>query len=182
MINFLQFIGVGVILAIIFDFFRAYRRYKKVQKGKSVIQNILYFVIAWFIIIFSLLKLINGDIRIYLFFGILIGVLIYLSTFSNYVIKMFIKLFKINSEFMDYILLPIKLFRQILQKIYTFFILFIKKCCKLFLYVIFNIYKFFKNIFSKKVKMKIFNKQKRIKDGKKTKVKKPKRTKDSKKV
>lgn len=153
-IDFLQFIGIGVILAVVFDIFRSYRIYKKVNRKKALFQDILYFIIAWIIIIFALLNLLDGDIRLYLFVGLLIGVVIYFSTFSNLFLKLNIKLFKFIAKLFEYICLPIKFNYQVLQKICIFLFKIIKKCCKMFLNVVFSIYSFIKSIFLKLFKSK----------------------------
>lgn len=145
-LEFFQFIGVGVILAFIFDFFRAYRRYKKVNSKVVFMQDIIYFLIAWIILIISILKLLDGNIRLYLILGILLGILLYISALSSYTIKLFIYIFKVIHKFIDYILLPIELIKQVFEKISTFLVKIIKKCCKMFINMILNIYNFTKKI------------------------------------
>ena len=143
-IDFLQFIGIGVLLALIFDIFRAHRIYKKVDRNMALLQDIIYFVIAWLVIIIALLKLLTGNIRLYLFIGILIGFLMYFSTFSKYMIKLNLKIFKLNNKFIAYIFLPLKFNIELIEKIYEILSKFLKKCCKKFLNVIFSIYGFLK--------------------------------------
>ena len=162
-IDFLQFIGVGVLLALIFDIFRAHRIYKKVNKKMAIFQDVIYFLIAWLVIIVALLKLLKGNIRLYLFVGILIGMLMYFSTFSKYIIKLNLKIFKFNSKFIDYIFLPLKFDIELIKKIYEILSNFFKKCCKKFLNVILSIYKLFKKIFLN-INSKIVKNNKIIKD------------------
>ena len=173
-IEFLQSIGLGVILAVIFDFFRAYKRYKNIPKNMYFVQDIMFFFIAWIVIIFALLKILDGNIRFYLFIGIIIGIMLYISTFSSNAIKLYIKILKFNKRFFEYICLPIKFIIELFKKIYIFFKKIIKKCCKMFSNVIFNIYKFIKcnilNLLSTKAKKKSHKKQKREKYEKKIKL------------
>lgn len=155
--DFLQFIGVGVILATIFDFFRAYRKYKKVGKSIILIQDLVYFFIAWIVIVIGILKLLDGNIRIHLFIGIVIGITFYLSALSMYVIKFYTWVFKFTHSFVEFILIPIKFVMDVFDKIYIFLRKIIKKCCKMFFDVIFNIYMFLKKIL-KKIATKLFKK------------------------
>ena len=59
LIDFLQFVLIGVIISIIFDFFRSYRMNKKVSNISVMIQDILFFVIATIIIIMGIVYILD---------------------------------------------------------------------------------------------------------------------------
>ena len=80
---FFIFIIVGVVICILFDFFRILRKSFKTPDIITYIEDIVFGVLAGIIIIFSIFKFNNGEIRSYLFIGILIGMLIYLFTISK---------------------------------------------------------------------------------------------------
>ena len=84
---FFIFIIVGVVISILFDFFRILRKSFKTPDIITYIEDIVFGVLAGIIIIFSIFKFNNGEIRSYLFIGILIGILIYLFTISKVFIK-----------------------------------------------------------------------------------------------
>lgn len=131
LIDFLQFVLIGVILSIIFDFFRAYRGYRKVSNVMVVIQDIIYFLIVTLIIIFAIIRILDSNIRLYVFIAIILGISTYISLLSKYVIKLYDAFFKVISEIISIFIIPCKLVLQILQKIYKFFEKIVKKCCKI---------------------------------------------------
>lgn len=166
-IDFFQFIAVGIFLALIFDFFRAYRKYKKVNTNVVVMQDIIYFIITGIVLILVILKFLDGNIRFHLFIAIIIGACIYVSTISGYVMKMYIKMLKIMLTFTEFLILPVKLFLTVIKKINVFLKKYIKKCCNMLHNVILIICTFskkgmkkVKNI--KPMKLKLFKKQKRV--------------------
>jgi spore cortex biosynthesis protein YabQ len=141
MSEFLQFVFIGIIIAIIFDFFRAYRKFKKVSDLMVVIQDILFFLISGIIIMIGIINLLDSNIRLYTFFAIIIGILIYISLFSEFFLKVYSLIFKVYKYIIDFFILPITINIQIFIKIYTFFEKNIKKCCKMFPYMLFLIKK-----------------------------------------
>ena len=84
---FLIFIVVGIIISILFDVFRILRKVFKTPDIVTYIEDIIFGVMAGAIIIYSIFKFNNGEIRSYLFIGILIGILSYLFTISKVFIK-----------------------------------------------------------------------------------------------
>ena len=120
---FIIFILIGSIVGIIFDLFRILRKSFETRDKVTYIEDISFCLIAGIIILFSIFKFASGEIRFYIFVGILIGIIIYMLTLSkifikcnvyiiekikniifvifkiikipiNYVIKMFVKIFR----------------------------------------------------------------------------------------
>ncbi len=116
-IDFLEFVLIGVLIASIFDFFRAYRKIKKVSTLAVMIQDIIYFIIVTIVIIFSIIKLLDSQIRLYVFLGILIGSSIYFSTISMYVMKVYMLFFNMLKKIISTIFLPVLLSLQIITKL-----------------------------------------------------------------
>jgi spore cortex biosynthesis protein YabQ len=174
-IDFLQFIIVGAVLATVFDIFRAYRKYKKVNRRFVMFQDIIFFLIALFILIFSIILLLDNSLRLYLFIAMFLGIVIYLSIFSRFVVKIYINIFKLYSKILTFILLPFKLIFESIRKFYTFLCKIVEKTCKRIKYVIFYIYNKIKCV---KVKFLKFNIQKRVKNEKFKKKKRGKKKKN----
>lgn len=172
-IEFLQFVAVGIVIALVFDFFRAYRKYKKVNYLGLIFQDILFFIITSIIIVFSIIYILDSNIRIYIFIAVIVGVLAYISVLSKYFIKLYEIIINAFFDTIKFIFLPFMLNLQINIKIYNFFKKYIKKCCKKFLNMISFICKKFK--ISKKTKNKkrgLFNMNKNhTKENKKGKMK-----------
>lgn len=149
-IDFIEFVLIGVLIASIFDFFRAYRKIKKVSTLTVMVQDSIYFIIVTMVIIFSIIKLLDSQIRLYVFLGILIGCSVYFTTISKYLMKLYILFFNMFREIISTIFLPLILILQIILKFAKKTKKIIKKCCKKFLYVISCICKFFKSVFKVK--------------------------------
>lgn len=78
---------VGVVLALIFDFFRISRRKGTTKNFVVYIQDVLYWIIVAIIIIISAFVTNDGELRGYMFIGYAIGAIFYLILFSKLFIK-----------------------------------------------------------------------------------------------
>lgn len=78
---------VGVILAVIFDFFRILRRKGNTPNYMVYIQDIIYWIIITFIIIMSAFITNDGELRGYMFIGYILGAIVYIVTISRYILK-----------------------------------------------------------------------------------------------
>ena len=140
---FFIFILNGFLIGLIFDMFRIYRKTFKTKDLITYIQDILFWIISGVIILYSLFKFNNGELRAYIFILIFIGAVIYLILFS----KLFIT---VNLMIID-----------ILKKIiYSVLILPIKKITKVFKRFVFRPILFIFINFKKNMsKFKIINKK-----------------------
>ena len=86
---FLVFSLTGVAIGILFDSFRILRRTFKTSNIITYIEDVLYWILTGFLILYNIWYFNNGEIRIYMFLGIILGVLIYMSTLSNILIRLF---------------------------------------------------------------------------------------------
>lgn len=141
-IEFVEFICIGMILAIIFDFFRAYRKFKTPTNKSTIIQDIIYFVIATIIVVLGVVNILESNFRVYIIIAVLFGVVIHINKFSKYTIKLFIIFFKTSESIFEFLNITLAFYKQILTKILNLFKKILKKCCKSFFYVInFNKYR-----------------------------------------
>ncbi len=142
-ILFAIFLLNGIIIGFLFDIFRILRKSFKTSDIVTYIEDILFWVITGFIILYSIFTFNNGEIRLFMIIAIIIGSLIYLLYVSTYVIKinvtiiLFLK--KIFYKIFCIILLPIKMVLTFLRKIIL----------KPIDFVIVNIRKVFKQLFTK---------------------------------
>lgn len=87
---FILFFIIGAIIGVIFDFFRVIRKSFKVPDYITFIQDILFFILSGIMVIYGIIVLNNGEIRLFLFLAIFFGMLIYFLTISNlYVIILY---------------------------------------------------------------------------------------------
>lgn len=117
---FLIFIINGIIIGVLFDFFRILRKTIKTKDAITYIQDILFWILTGFIVLYSTFTFNNGEIRIFMFIAILIGVIFYMTLISSYVIKVnvtiinFIK--NIIQKIFNILITPTENFIKILQK------------------------------------------------------------------
>ena len=156
--DFIGFFLIGILIAIIFDFFRTYRLLNKTTAFVLIIQVIIYLFISTSIIILGVINILDSSMRLYIFFAIVLGCVIYYIFFSKYIIKLYSFLFRTAKAIFEFIFLPINLTLYIIVKICIFIKKMTKKCCKKFFYVVTLIQNLFKNI-------KFKTKDKKIKEG-----------------
>ena len=125
-----------------------------------MIQDIIYFFIVTIIIVFSIVNFLDSSLRLYVFIAIVIGIMIYISILSKFILKIYDAFFKSLFEVIDIFLSPIKLILQFFQKICNFFGKYIKKCCKKFFTMISFICNKLKKV--KKPIIKSKNEQKKV--------------------
>ena len=81
--TFLMFSFVGVIIGLIFDFFRTIRKLINHNDKMTLFEDICFLTIAGTLIVWSILTLNGGEVRFFLFLGIIIGIMCYILTLSK---------------------------------------------------------------------------------------------------
>lgn len=115
---FVIFILNGFLIGLLFDIFRILRRSFKTPDFITYLQDICFWIITGFILLYSIFKFNNGELRGFIFIGISCGVLTYMLIFSKIFIK--VNLFIINSlKKIIYfaIIVPVLFVSKILKKI-----------------------------------------------------------------
>ncbi len=107
---FLIYVIVGLFIGFIFDLFRALRKSIKTSNIATYIEDIIFWMIVSFIVITTILKFNYGELRLYIFIGMILGGTTYILTIS----KKIVKLSTIIIEFIIKIIFKIK---KILQKL-----------------------------------------------------------------
>lgn len=90
--NFCVFIVLGIVISFIFDIFRILRKSFKTNNFFTYIEDISFWLISGYLIISAIFKFNDGELRAYLFTGILIGIAIYIILFTKFVNNIFLKI------------------------------------------------------------------------------------------
>ena len=136
----IAFTVTGIVIGVLFDIFRILRKSFKTADWLTTLQDILFWILAGFVILFSIFKFNNGEIRSYIFIGIALGILIYMLTLSKYIVKYSVIIIKFVKKIISYpINLILKIFKIFIikpvkfltQKISTFFTKIFKNSSKI---------------------------------------------------
>lgn len=119
--NFFIFIVLGLIIALIFDLFRILRKKFNTNNIITYIEDVLFWIISGFLIISAVFKFNNGELRLYLFLGILIGIVMYMLLFTKFINLIFLKILTPVQIIIDF-------FLSLFKKNYNFINKTIKKC------------------------------------------------------
>lgn len=116
---FIAFILNGFLIGIIFDCFRILRKSFKTPDFVTYIEDVLFGIITGLLILYSIFKFNNGELRFYLFLGIFIGLLIYLFIFSKVFIKICVFIISIIKKIINFIvIIPVKFICKLFRKIF----------------------------------------------------------------
>lgn len=119
--TFIIFVIIGFLIGIIFDFFRILRKSIKTNDIVTYFQDITFCIITGFIVLYAIFYFNNGEFRIYLFIGILLGCLMYLVTISHYIIKINViiltKIINLCKKIIIIIQIPFKKICKIIRKL-----------------------------------------------------------------
>ena len=84
---FLVFVINGILIGVLFDFFRILRKTFKTKDIITYIEDFLFWILTGIILLYSIFTFNNGEIRLFMLLGILLGTIIYMIFISSYVIK-----------------------------------------------------------------------------------------------
>ena len=147
------FFLTGCIIGVLFDIFRILRKSFKTSDFVTYIEDIIFWIMSGFILIYSIFIFNNGELRIYLFLGLLLGLVAYLLIISKYFIRINVKLILALKSFVVYmihiLLFPFHLLRKILLKPISFIFINLRKTTKS---IIINMSKIHKNLLKKQKK------------------------------
>lgn len=147
---FLIFIINGIIIAFIFDIFRIFRKSFKTPDWVTYIEDIIFWFITCVLLAYSIYTYNNGEIRLFIFIGLIIGAILYILTISKYIIKFSVKIIRflkiIFYKIIYYITYPIKIILKIVRK------LLLRPICFIFINFRRNIYNLLQKNVNKSVK------------------------------
>ena len=82
----------GILIGLLFDFFRISRKVFNTNDIVTYIEDFLFWILAGIIMLYSIFVFNNGELRLYMFLGIILGAFAYLLFISSYVIEINIKI------------------------------------------------------------------------------------------
>lgn len=141
--SFLVYIISGVLISLFFDVFRILRKSFKTSDLITYIEDIIFWLATGIFLLYVIFKFNNGEIRAYIFLGIILGVAIYILLFSKYFIKFNVKLInilkKIILKTLNIIIYPLKILKKNIIKPISFITINIRKSITKFYKILSNI-------------------------------------------
>lgn len=115
------FVLNGLLIGILFDIFRILRKSFKTSDFVTYIEDIIFWILTGFMTLYFIFSYNNGEIRLYIFLGIAIGILLYMLTISQYIIKFSVKVITfiktIISKIIHILTYPFKSLLNFLKKL-----------------------------------------------------------------
>ena len=117
--TFFIFILNGLLIGILFDTFRILRKSFKFSNIITNLQDIIFWILSGLILIYSIFEFTDGELRLYIFLGILLGFIAYLLIFSKIYIKVCVDIILVIKKILYYtLILPI----EFILKVVIFFL------------------------------------------------------------
>lgn len=107
------FIITGIAIGILFDIFRIFRKSFKTSDIIIYIHDFLFWILTGVILLFSIFTFNNGELRGYIFIGIIFGIILYILIFSKYFINLFVTIISFIKKLIGY---PIKILFNFINK------------------------------------------------------------------
>lgn len=104
---FVLFFIIGLIIGLLFDFFRAIRKVFKTNDLITFLEDLLFLFFSGTIVIYSIIKISGGNIRFYVFISIFLGIYIYSLTISNFCVIILYVLVKLCKKILFFPILCI---------------------------------------------------------------------------
>lgn len=130
----------GIIIGVFFDVFRILRKSFKTPDIITYIQDVVFWILTGVFLIFIIFKFNSGEIRNYIFIGLILGITVYLLIFSKIFIKVNITIImylKIIFKKIFFVLIyPFKILKRLfdkfilekIKKVNNIIVIYVKKC------------------------------------------------------
>ena len=119
---FLIFIANGLLIGILFDFFRILRRVFQTNNLVTYIEDFLFWILTGVIVLYSIFIFNDGEIRLFMFLAIGIGVILYMLLLSSYFIKINVLIInfckQILSKVFCIVTIPLQYFCNFIKKLF----------------------------------------------------------------
>lgn len=119
---FFIFLINGLLIGLLFDFFRILRKAMKTADFITYIEDALFWILTGFIILYSIFTYNNGEIRLFMFMAIILGILIYLAFISKMILNISLGIInvikKILSTIFSIIKIPFHFFMKMIKKLF----------------------------------------------------------------
>lgn len=120
---FLIFILNGFLVGVLFDIFRIIRKTFKTKDIVTYIQDILFWILTGFLIIYFVFNFSEGEIRGYMFIAIVLGIGMYILTCSKIITIISVYILNKIIRACEIITIP---FKYIIKQMFLLF----KQCAK----------------------------------------------------
>ncbi len=114
---FLVFTLTGFIIGALFDVFRILRKSFKTSDFITYLEDILFWVLTGFLIIYNIWYFNDGEIRLFMFLGLIMGILIYLLLLSKFFIILMTFIIDIIKKILKILQVPFKPIIKFCKKI-----------------------------------------------------------------
>lgn len=119
---FFIFLINGLLIGLLFDFFRILRKAMKTADFITYIEDALFWGLTGFIILYSIFTYNNGEIRLFMFLAIILGLLIYLTFISKIILSISLGIInvikKILGTVFNIIKIPLHFFMKMIKKLF----------------------------------------------------------------
>ena len=115
---FLIFIINGIVIGLLFDFFRISRKVFNTNDMITYIEDILFWILAGATVIYSIFIFNNGELRLFMFLAILLGAFAYMVLISSYIIKINVKIINILKKVLEILSLPLKAIYRLIHRLF----------------------------------------------------------------
>ena len=102
---FLIFVLNGILIGILFDIFRIFRKSFKTLDIVTYIEDCMFWIISGLLLLYSIFKFNNGEIRLYILIGVILGVSLYMLIFSKMFINTSVCIIKIIKRIFNIIII-----------------------------------------------------------------------------
>lgn len=114
---FLVFTLTGFIIGALFDVFRILRKSFKTSDFITYLEDILFWALTGFLIIYNIWYFNDGEIRLFMFLGLIMGILIYLLLLSKFFIILMTFIIDIIKKMLKILQVPFKPIIKFCKKI-----------------------------------------------------------------
>ena len=130
---FIIFCATGVLIGLVFDVFRIIRKLFKTPDFLTYIEDICFWIISGLILIYSIFIFNNGEIRLYMFIAISLGIITYILTFSRFFVIIGYKFSNfVKKLIINILIIPFKILKKLLFRPITFISINIRNISKNF--------------------------------------------------
>lgn len=114
---FIVFILNGFLIGLLFDIFRIFRKSFKTPDFITCLEDFIFWIITGLLLLYSIFKFNNGELRIYIFLGVILGAAIYMLIFSKFFINISVYIINLIKKIFIILIIPIKFIIKILNKV-----------------------------------------------------------------
>ncbi len=119
---FFIFLINGLLIGLLFDFFRILRKAIKTADFITYIEDALFWVLTGLIILYSIFTYNNGEIRLFMFLAIILGILVYLTFISKIILSISLGIINVVKKIFcivfHIIKIPFHFFIKLIRKVF----------------------------------------------------------------